>query len=252
MIRSKCAHETSPLGSIPNRLVDRRFEHAPAIRLVAALIVIVCFVGIDQASAQSDWQLTASSSTVTGDPGPWARAQKRGMSDLLLANLLLESVACSDVRTCFAMGSRVTANGPSGGLVIVASHGGRPPFVGGFAILTRSPENARSAFRYAGGLVHAVDLDLNRAPAKPVRSLAIGQGAELFSEHITSPCPAAHPQCPPFPLAGTAYAVVWWDGPALGVVEVVGVPGDRAALAVTPWGSEKKLGGQICVPCARS
>ena len=123
---------------------------------------------------------------------------------------------------------------------------GNAPYVGGFAVLTRSPLNARAAFRYAGGLVHAVDLNLNRTPAKPVRSLAIGQEAERFSEHIPSPCPASPPQCPPFPLAGTAYAVVWRDGPALGVVEVVGVPGDRAALAVTlaqrQWARRHALG----------
>jgi len=106
------------------------------------------------------------------------------------------------------------------------------PYVGGFAILTRSLAQAQAAFRYAGGLVHTVDLNLNRVPPKPIRSLAIGQGAELFSQRITSPCPAAPPQCPPFAQGGTAYTVVWWDGRALGVVEVVGVPLDREALAV--------------------
>jgi hypothetical protein len=123
---------------------------------------------------------------------------------------------------------------------------GNAPYVGGFAILTSSPAKARAAFGYASGLVHAVDLNLNRAPAKPIRSLAVGQGAELFSQSITSPCPAAPPQCPPFPLAGTAYAVVWRDGPALGVVEVVGVPGDRAALAIKlaqrQWSRRHALG----------
>lgn len=106
------------------------------------------------------------------------------------------------------------------------------PYAGGFAILAQSPAAAQAAFRHAGGLIHAVDLNLNQTPPRPIRSLAIGQQAELFSQTVTSTCPGTPPQCPPFAQGGTAYGVVWRDGAALGVVEVIGVPVDRQALAV--------------------
>jgi photosystem II stability/assembly factor-like uncharacterized protein len=124
MIRLKWARETSPVGSILNRSVDRRFEHASALRVLVALIVIVFSAGVDQASAESGWKMTARSSTIIGDPGQWVRAQKPGSSDPLLAHLQLQSVACADVHTCFVMGSQLTPNGTNGGLVISASHDG--------------------------------------------------------------------------------------------------------------------------------
>jgi hypothetical protein len=105
------------------------------------------------------------------------------------------------------------------------------PFVAGFSIVTSSAASAHAAFQYAGGLVSAVTADETVRP-QPIRSLSLGQGAELFSQTLRSPCPAPPPQCPASENFGTGYAVVWWDGPTLGVVEVQGVPFDRQALAI--------------------
>jgi hypothetical protein len=100
------------------------------------------------------------------------------------------------------------------------------PYVAQYAILTQREAMAQAAMRYAGGLVVALDLNENVSPPRLLSGRPqIGQTAKVYDEQTAR--------------SGTAYAVVWRDGRAMGAVEVVRVPGDRKALATalaqTQW-----------------
>ena len=91
--------------------------------------------------------------------------------------------------------------------------------VTGYAILTRSDAQSRAAYKVGGGIVIAGDLNLNTGDPQVVGNVKMAQGGTLYRIGTQG--------------FGTAYAVVWRAGRALGMVEAVGVPGDARARAVT-------------------
>jgi hypothetical protein len=93
------------------------------------------------------------------------------------------------------------------------------PEVTGFAILARDAAQARAAYRWGGGLVIAGDLNMNDDDPQVLGTVKMAQGGTLYSIATQQ--------------LGTADAVVWRAGRALGMVEAVGLPGDLRARAIT-------------------
>lgn len=95
---------------------------------------------------------------------------------------------------------------------------GPEPEVTGFAVLAQDAAQSRAAYQWGGGIVLAGDLNENTHIPHPVGNVQIADSGTLYSIATQN--------------FGTAYAVVWRAGRALGMVEVVGVPGDAKARAI--------------------
>lgn len=106
-----------------------------------------------------------------------------------------------------------------------ANLNGPEPEVTGFAVLARDAAQSRAAYQWGDGIVIAADLNLNAGNPHPEGNVKVADGGTLYSIATRG--------------FGTAYAVVWRAGRALGMVEVLGVPGDAKARAIalarTQW-----------------